>query len=91
VPVEENVSGQRATATGQFAIAPTGTLVFIPGTTAEPRQLLWVDRNGSEERLAAPPRAYQSPRISPDGTKIAVNAADGRYGGLVFYINAGIP
>ena len=78
VPVEENVSGTAATATGQFAIATTGTLVFMPGTSAQQRQLVWVDRNGSEAPLAAPPRTYQSPRISPDGTKIAVNAADGQ-------------
>ena len=31
---------------------------------------------GKEEQLAAPPRAYQQPRFSPDGTRIAVSSTD---------------
>ncbi|MEP7307054.1 MAG: hypothetical protein ABJA98_16200 [Acidobacteriota bacterium] len=30
------------------------------------RELVWVDRNGREESLGAPQRAYSGPRISPD-------------------------
>jgi Tol biopolymer transport system component len=33
-----------------------------------------VDRNGKEADIAAAPRAYQYPQISPDGTRIAVTA-----------------
>jgi serine/threonine-protein kinase len=36
-----------------------------------PRQLVWVDRKGHEEPTAAPLRAYGTPRLSPDGTRIA--------------------
>ena len=36
----------------------------------------WVDRNGREEAIAAPPRAYLYPRISPDGTQLALDARD---------------
>ena len=45
------------------------------GATAE-RTLVWVDRQGREEALAAPPRPYLHPRISPDGTRVAVAIAD---------------
>ena len=37
------------------------------------RTLVWVDRAGREAPLALPPRAYSWPRISPDGTRVAVS------------------
>jgi serine/threonine-protein kinase len=37
---------------------------------------MWVDRAGKEEPLPAPERAYEHARISPDGGRIAVDAAD---------------
>ena len=61
----------------QFALADDGTLAYISAGDAEsPRRLVWVDRAGNEELLPAPERAYQHPRISPDGGRIAVDAAD---------------
>ena len=40
------------------------------------RTLVWVDRDGREEALAAEPRAYRYPRISPDGGRVAFSVAD---------------
>ena len=41
------------------------------------RSLVWVDRRGQEEPIkAAPPRAYVYPRISPDGTRVALDIRD---------------
>ena len=40
------------------------------------RTLVWVDRQGRETPIPAPPRAYVYPRLSPDGTRVAVYAAD---------------
>ncbi len=37
---------------------------------------MWVDRQGRETPIPAPPRAYVYPRLSPDGTRIAVYAGD---------------
>ena len=63
-----------------YAISGTGTLVYVPGTTAESalpqRTLVWVDRNGKEEPLAAPPNTYGHPKISPDGTRVALTIQD---------------
>lgn len=66
---------------GNYAIAADGTLVYVdaPGTASgagADRTLVWVDRAAREEPLAAPPRAYVQPRISPDGTRIAVFIGD---------------
>ncbi len=38
----------------------------------EMRLLVWVDHQGNVEPLAAPPRSYMRPRLSPDGTQVAV-------------------
>ena len=55
----------------QYAVSDSGTLVYIPGTeiaaSSVQRTLVWVDRNGKEEPLAAPLNAYSNPQISPDG------------------------
>jgi serine/threonine-protein kinase len=59
----------------QFSISETGSLVYIPGgiyPEPESNSLVWVDRQGVEEPLPLPPRAYGNPRLSPDGQKLAV-------------------
>ena len=38
----------------------------------EQRLMVWVDHQGNVEPLAAPPRSYMRPRLSPDGTQVAV-------------------
>jgi serine/threonine protein kinase len=45
---------------------------FALGTATSKRNLVWVDRNGNEEPLEAPSGYYSHPRISPDGTKLAL-------------------
>jgi Tol biopolymer transport system component len=39
--------------------------------------LVWVDRQGREEPIAVEPRAYASPRISADGTRVALEIREG--------------
>ena len=79
VPVLEQVL---TTPTGalEVSVAANGTMVYVPGnlvTTAAVRSLLWVDRHGREEPIAAPADAYLYPRLSPDGTRVAVDIARG--------------
>ena len=40
------------------------------------RSLMWVDRRSDEEEIKVPPRAYVLPRLSPDGTRVAVDIRD---------------
>ena len=66
-------------ATAQLArydVSQTGTLVYSPSGGQSTRTLVWVDREGREEVLPAPPRAYVTTRLSPDATRIAVAIAD---------------
>jgi eukaryotic-like serine/threonine-protein kinase len=75
VPVIESLSvtsGGRA----EYAVSRTGALVYVPvGASATLRSLVWVNRMGNEEPIKAPPRAYSNPRVSPDGTRIALYIA----------------
>jgi len=58
-----------------YDVAANGTLIYARNSSryAGGVTLSWVDRNGVEESLGAPPRDYFYPRVSPDGTKIALD------------------
>ena len=76
IPVLENVMTKNSGA-ANFALARNGSLVYLSGlANTNPRTLVWVDRTGREEPLQAPPRTYMYPRVSPDGTRIALDIAD---------------
>jgi serine/threonine-protein kinase len=82
VPLVENVANAGNTGAAQFSVAARhGSLVYVPPgavpTLGAPRTLVWVDRKGRETPLAAPPRAYLYPRMSPDGTHVALDVRDG--------------
>src|SRR6185369_14845809 len=54
-------------------VAGNGTLAYVSGGVAgASRTLVWVDRQGRETPIPAPPRTYGYPRLSPDGTRVAV-------------------
>ena len=78
VPLVEGVTAASTTGAVQFSVSSTGSLVYDPGSSeGDEVTLTWVDRDGNEEPLPAPPRAYDHPRVSPDGTRVAVDIADG--------------
>ncbi len=61
----------------EFALSMSGTLVYVPARSEGNRTLVWVDREGREEALGAPALRYVYPRISPDGTRVAVDIRRG--------------
>jgi len=90
VPVLEGVSSAYAAATGtaQFSVSRTGSLVYIPGpgtTTGTERELAFIDRKGAMELLKARPAPYEHPRVSPDGTRVAVDTDDGKNANVWIY------
>jgi serine/threonine-protein kinase len=62
----------------QFSVSAGGTLVYVPGgAQVGPRhRLVWVDRQNREAVIGAPVRGYVYPRISPDGTRLALDVRD---------------
>jgi eukaryotic-like serine/threonine-protein kinase len=77
VPLVEGVRETNNSGAGQVGISDSGTLVYVPGTTAAASDLVWVDRAGREEPTGAPPKPYVYPRLSPDDTKVAVSTTQG--------------
>ena len=78
VPVVEDVRTTAFGGAAQFTFSETGALVYIPGAIREPeRTLVWVDRGGNATPLAEMRRAYQRPRFSPDGKRLAVMVGSG--------------
>jgi eukaryotic-like serine/threonine-protein kinase len=76
VPVETRLL-TTPSGSADFDVASDGTLVYVPGAVQTPlRTLTWVDRQGREEPIKAPTRAYQYPRLSPDGRRIAIDIRD---------------
>ena len=60
-----------------YAVSDTGSLVYVPSSAgAIRRALVAVDRSGREELISAEPRAYQYPRLSPDGQRVALDMRD---------------
>jgi Tol biopolymer transport system component len=77
VAIVEGVRRSDGAQTGaaQFAVSDTGSLVYIPGHTsgsAARSDLVVTNRTGSVEKLNIPSGAYQTPRISPDGKRVAL-------------------
>ena len=69
-----------------YAISDTGTLVYVDrGSVDDSRILALANRNGDINVLGAPPAAYLSPRLSPDGKKLVVQTFDEGVGVVWIY------
>jgi eukaryotic-like serine/threonine-protein kinase len=55
-----------------FTVADNGTIAYFGGLPIGARTMVAVSRTGTERPLLAKPGYYQTPRVSPDGRKIAV-------------------
>jgi serine/threonine-protein kinase len=80
VPVLDRIATAGTVNAGSFAVSDEGTLIYVhePNGASGPslRTLVWLDRTGKVQVIPAPPHLYRNPRISPDGTRIAVGAED---------------
>jgi serine/threonine protein kinase len=81
VPVVPEVLTTTPPAVGgvDAAVASDGTLTYIRGVDVGAFARLtpsWIDREGRETTLGAPPRTYSHPRVSPDGERVALWAND---------------
>ena len=75
IPMAEGVrTAGSTTGAAQFSVSETGSLVYVTGGDVENGTLVWVDRDGREEALAAEPGSYRHPRISPDGSRVVLYA-----------------
>jgi serine/threonine-protein kinase len=76
VPVLSDVSNGAA-GVSRFAVAgETGALIYLPATGGNRRRLVWVDRSGNPTPLLEEERDYETPRVSPQGDRIAFTSSD---------------
>jgi eukaryotic-like serine/threonine-protein kinase len=77
VPVVEGIRVETGGAV-QYVVGDDGTLAYVPGVVGAgaASRLVWVDRTGREEPIKAPDRNYGYPRLSPDGTRLAIDVRE---------------
>ncbi len=73
VPLLEGVV-VKSTGAANFDIADNGRLVYASGIASGERSLAWVDREGRTEPIGVPRRQYVYARLSPDGTRVALDS-----------------
>jgi len=77
IPLIEGVLMKGGGGGAGFSVAADSTLAYIAGGAgAVQRRLVWAERDGARRPINAPPHAYTSARISPDGTRVALDARD---------------
>jgi len=63
-----------------YAVSSDGTLAYVDSPAdvagAAMRTLAWMDRSGKQQDIPVIPHLYTNPRVSPDGSRIAVAADD---------------
>jgi serine/threonine-protein kinase len=73
VPVLESVATFPSTGAALFAISSNGSLLYAPGgELGTDRRVLLVDRDGETQPLIDTPRMFGEPRLSPDGSSLAM-------------------
>jgi len=72
-PIVSDVDYHLTSGLAHFAVASDGSLFYLPRVTSESdRELVWVDRDGAVSAIPSPRRAYDDPRLSPDGARFLV-------------------
>jgi eukaryotic-like serine/threonine-protein kinase len=60
----------------QLAASAAGSIAYLPASAGALTTIAWRSREGADSPIPAPPHNYETPRLSPDGTRIAVHASD---------------
>jgi Tol biopolymer transport system component len=92
VPVVEGVRRDAVTGIAQLSVSSTGLLVYVPGPAgsgAQGRRLMLADRNGASVALPLAPGLYVHPRVSRDGSRLAVGIDNGQEANVWIYELAG--
>ena len=72
-PALDGLAIDMASGVAAYAVSGAGTLAYVPQDVQMPeRDLVWVDRAGRVTPVGARAGAYFAPRLSPDGSQIAV-------------------
>ena len=73
VPLVEGVmDADVRTGAMHFSVSKDGALVYLAGPASGRSTLMWVNRDGRRIPVPADALPYSAPRVSPDGTRVAV-------------------
>ncbi|HET7294700.1 MAG TPA: protein kinase, partial [Vicinamibacteria bacterium] len=78
VPVLDSVESAYSTGAGaaQLAVSSTGTLAYVASGAAE-RTLVWADRKGQIQEIAAPAHPYTEVALAPSGDRAVLTVENG--------------
>ncbi len=72
-PIAQEVQYDPAFGRATFTASDNGILVYQSGSTQGGTRLAWYDRSGKQLSTFGRPAIYYSPRLSPDGKRLAVD------------------
>ena len=81
----DDVDADPGNAAGRFDFDRTGTFVYQAGTGQLPWSVGWLDESGKVEPLLSNPGLYYSPRVSPDGQRLAIGIDSGKGADIYVY------
>jgi serine/threonine-protein kinase len=86
------VDPDQNTAAGQFSVSASGRLVHAAGGIVPDMDntLVWVDRKGNAQPAASRKAFYFSPRLSPDGRRVAYTTMGRRSRVWVYDLDRGV-
>ena len=78
VPLAERVRSDPAMGRSVFSVSAGSTLAYEIGGTEPGSHMVWIDRTTKEQAAFGEPGpySYSSPRISPDGKRVAIGVTD---------------
>ena len=93
VPLVQGVTVSQPEGSSQYDIAADGSLVYGSGNSRSlGNTVVWVDRDGKATPLWEEMQFTRSPRISPDGTRIAFDVlTEGEWDIWIYDVERGVP
>ncbi|MGH7517272.1 MAG: TolB family protein [Gemmatimonadales bacterium] len=92
VPVVDSVAMNPSDGAAAFDVSESGTLAYLPVSSyVTETEVMLVDRRGHGSRALPTADRYQHPRLSPDGTRIAVDIRSANSLGDVWVFQLGRP
>jgi serine/threonine-protein kinase len=69
-----------------LAVSRTGQVVYQPSGAVVTQRLVLADRSGALRDLGAPPAQYLTPRLSPDGKRVAIGTQNDNFTALDIWV-----
>ncbi|MFN2386020.1 MAG: protein kinase, partial [Thermoanaerobaculia bacterium] len=85
-PLAEQIQYFPQTANALYSVSESGLLVYQGESPSALSQMVWLDRGGREVGTLGAPSDQANPRISPDGTRVALDIMDHQTGNMDLWI-----